>query len=37
MEGPKLLTAEEVSDRYRGQVTVGTLRNWLLLRQIDLS
>lgn len=22
------LTAEEVSDRYRGEVSVGTLRNW---------
>jgi hypothetical protein len=24
----KYLTAEEVSDRYRGAVSVGTLRNW---------
>lgn len=29
---PKFLTPEEVSDRYRGQVTVGTLRNWRALR-----
>jgi hypothetical protein len=24
----KFLTAEEVSQRYRGEITVGTLRNW---------
>ena len=24
----KYLTAEEVADRYRGEVSVGTLRNW---------
>lgn len=29
---PKFLTPEEVSDRYRQQVTVGTLRNWRALR-----
>jgi hypothetical protein len=28
----KFLTAEEVSERYRGQVTVGTLRNWRAMR-----
>lgn len=28
----KFLTAEEVSERYRGQVSVGTLRNWRALR-----
>jgi hypothetical protein len=26
------LTAEEVSERYRGEITVGTLRNWRSLR-----
>jgi hypothetical protein len=26
------LTAEEVSQRYRGMITVGTLRNWRALR-----
>ncbi len=29
---PKFLTPEEVSDRYRGQISVGTLRNWRALR-----
>jgi len=24
----KFLTTEEVSERYRGQISVGTLRNW---------
>ncbi|MBV9757131.1 MAG: helix-turn-helix domain-containing protein [Alphaproteobacteria bacterium] len=24
----RFLTADEVSERYRGQVSVGTLRNW---------
>jgi len=28
----KYLTAEEVSDRYRGAVSVGTLRNWRAVR-----
>jgi hypothetical protein len=28
MEDLKYLTAEEVSERYRGAVSVGTLRNW---------
>jgi hypothetical protein len=26
------LTVEEVSERYRGQITVGTLRNWRAMR-----
>jgi hypothetical protein len=26
------LTAEEVSERYRGEISVGTLRNWRALR-----
>jgi hypothetical protein len=28
MNDKKYLTAEEVSERYRGEITVGTLRNW---------
>ena len=28
----QFLTAEEVSARYRGEVTVGTLRNWRAMR-----
>lgn len=28
----KFLTAEEVSKRYRGEITVGTLRNWRSMR-----
>jgi hypothetical protein len=28
----KFLTAEEVSDRYRGEIRVGTLRNWRAMR-----
>ena len=28
----KFLTAQEVSERYRGEITVGTLRNWRALR-----
>jgi len=28
----KFLTAEEVAERYRGEITVGTLRNWRALR-----
>jgi Helix-turn-helix domain len=28
MEDRKYLTAEEVAERYRGAVSVGTLRNW---------
>jgi hypothetical protein len=26
------LTPEEVSERYRGEITVGTLRNWRAMR-----
>jgi len=26
------LTTEEVSERYRGEITVGTLRNWRAMR-----
>jgi hypothetical protein len=32
MSDKKYLTAEEVSDRYRGEITVGTLRNWRAMR-----
>jgi hypothetical protein len=32
MADNKFLTAEEVSERYRGEVTVGTLRNWRAMR-----
>ena len=28
MSEKRFLTAEEVSERYRGSVSVGTLRNW---------
>jgi hypothetical protein len=28
----KYLTAEEVAERYRGAVSVGTLRNWRAMR-----
>ncbi len=28
MAETRFLTAEEVSERYRGEVSVGTLRNW---------
>jgi hypothetical protein len=28
----KFLTPEEVSQRYRGEITVGTLRNWRAMR-----
>jgi hypothetical protein len=28
----KFLPAEEVSERYRGEVSVGTLRNWRAMR-----
>jgi len=27
------LTAEEVSERYRGEISVGTLRNWRAMRR----
>lgn len=32
LEDRKFLTAEEVSERYRGGVSVGTLRNWRAMR-----
>jgi hypothetical protein len=32
MADNKFLTPEEVSERYRGEVTVGTLRNWRAMR-----
>jgi hypothetical protein len=32
MSENRFLTAEEVSERYRGQITVGTLRNWRAMR-----
>ena len=32
MDDRKYLTVEEVSERYRGAVSVGTLRNWRALR-----
>jgi hypothetical protein len=32
METVKFLTPEEVAERYRGEVSVGTLRNWRSLR-----
>jgi hypothetical protein len=28
----RFLTAEEVAERYRGEITVGTLRNWRAMR-----
>jgi hypothetical protein len=28
----RFLTADEVSERYRGEITVGTLRNWRAMR-----
>lgn len=32
MAEPIYLTPEEVADRYRGEVSPGTLRNWRALR-----
>jgi hypothetical protein len=32
MSETKYLTPEEVTERYRGEVTTGTLRNWRCLR-----
>jgi hypothetical protein len=32
MADNKFLTAEEVSERYRGEISVGTLRNWRSMR-----
>lgn len=32
MDERKFLTAEEVSERYRREISVGTLRNWRAMR-----
>lgn len=32
MSESKFLTAEEVSERYRGSVSAGTLRNWRAMK-----
>ena len=32
MPDNKFLTAQEVSERYRGEIAVGTLRNWRAMR-----
>lgn len=32
MADNKFLTADEVSERYRGEISVGTLRNWRAMR-----
>jgi hypothetical protein len=32
MTQTRFLTAEEVSERYRSEITVGTLRNWRAMR-----
>ena len=32
MTESRYLTAEEVSQRYRGEISVGTLRNWRMAR-----
>lgn len=32
MENQKYLTAEEVAERYREEISVGTLRNWRAMR-----
>lgn len=32
MDNRKYLTVEEVSERYRGSISVGTLRNWRAMR-----
>ena len=32
MDRDRFLTSDEVSERYRGEVTVGTLRNWRAMR-----
>lgn len=32
MADNKYLTAEEVAERYRGEISVGTLRNWRAAR-----
>ncbi len=32
MHAVKFLTPEEVAERYRGEISVGTLRNWRSMR-----
>ncbi len=32
MADMKFLTPDEVADRYRGEISVGTLRNWRVMR-----
>jgi hypothetical protein len=32
MSSPQYLTPEEVSERYRGEISPGTLRNWRSMR-----
>ncbi len=32
MSDNKFLTADEVSERYRGSISVGTLRNWRAMK-----
>lgn len=32
MDDKKFLTTEEVSERYRSEISVGTLRNWRAMR-----
>ncbi|MBI0433524.1 DNA-binding protein [Roseomonas sp. KE0001] len=32
MTDGKFLTAEEVAERYRGEVSIGTLRNWRAMK-----
>lgn len=32
MTDQKYLTPEEVADRYRGTISIGTLRNWRFMR-----
>lgn len=32
MDAVKFLTPDEVAERYRGEVSVGTLRNWRSMR-----
>lgn len=32
MSDTRFLTCEEVSERYRGEISVGTLRNWRAMR-----
>lgn len=32
MHGVKFLTPDEVAERYRGEISLGTLRNWRSMR-----